>query len=50
MANGKIIYPSGAASQVTYTFVKNYDYGHQLYRRPEENLRVDFLKCFAGAA
>ena len=27
--NGKIVYPSGEASQVTYTFVKNYDYGFE---------------------
>jgi hypothetical protein len=26
MANGKLIYPSGATSQITYTFPKNYDY------------------------
>jgi hypothetical protein len=30
MANGKIIYPSGAEIQTTYTFIKNFDYGHQI--------------------
>jgi hypothetical protein len=29
MANGKIIYPSGSVDQVTYTFPKNFDYGHK---------------------
>lgn len=29
MANGKIIYPSGEAEQVTYVFPKNYNYGHK---------------------
>jgi hypothetical protein len=30
MANGKIIYPSGDPAPTTYTFVKNYDYGHRV--------------------
>jgi hypothetical protein len=30
MANGKIVYPSGDLAPVTYTFVKNYDYEHEV--------------------
>lgn len=30
MANCKIIYPSGEATQVTYNCVKNFDYGHEV--------------------
>ena len=40
MANGKIIYPSGAVTQITYDFVQNYDYGHeQGYLETDDNAR-----------
>jgi hypothetical protein len=29
MANGKVVFPSGALAPTTYTFPKNYDYGHK---------------------
>ena len=45
MANGKIIYPSGEADQVTYTFPKNYKYGHKAGSRL--NLNVD-QRAFDG--
>jgi hypothetical protein len=52
MANGKIIYPSGAAVQTTYTFVKNYDYGHNVgYLETDDNARAldGTLNSYAGA-
>lgn len=52
MANGKIIYPSGEASQVTYTFVKNYDYGfEQGYLDTDDNMRAfdGTLLSYSGA-
>jgi hypothetical protein len=52
MANGKIIYPSGATEQVTYTFEKNCDYGHNLgYLDTDDNARsIDgTLNSYAGA-
>ena len=51
MPNLKIIYPSGAASQVTYTCVKNPDYGHEIgYLDTDDKARgVDgSLNCYPG--
>ena len=50
--NGKIIYPSGEASQVTYTFIKNYDYGfEQGYLDTDDNVRAfdGTLLSYSGA-
>jgi hypothetical protein len=54
MANGKIVYPSGAApgDQVSYTFAKNFDYGHRAgYLETDDNVRTidGSLTSYAGA-
>lgn len=52
MANGKIIYPSGELVQTTYTFVKNYDYGHQeSHLESDDNARGfdGTLNSYSGA-
>ena len=52
MANGKIVYPSGEVDQVTYQFVKNYDYGHlEGYLSTDELHRSDdgTLQGYVGA-
>jgi hypothetical protein len=41
MANGKIVYPSGDPSPLTYTFVKNFDFGHtQGYLETDDRARA----------
>ena len=52
MANGRIIYPSGTTPQVTYDFVKNYDFGHTVgYLETDDNVRAfdGTLNSYAGA-
>jgi hypothetical protein len=52
MANGKIIYPSGASVQTTYTFVKNYDFDLGLgYLETDDHARAldGTLNSYAGA-
>lgn len=52
MANGKVIYPTGAAEQVTYVFPKNYDF-QPTYSHAEldDNTRTldGTLNSYAGA-
>jgi hypothetical protein len=50
--NGKIIYPSGVAEQITYDFPKNPDFGHQVgYLETDDNVRAfdGTLNSYAGA-
>jgi len=52
MANGKIVYPSGDAAAITYTFVKNYDYKPDLGDIEVHDNQRSFdgtLNSFAGA-
>ena len=52
MAHGKIIYPSGEATQVTYQFVKNYNYEHeQGYVESDDHQRAfdGTLHSYTGA-
>jgi hypothetical protein len=52
MANGKIVYPTGAGVQLTYTFTKNYDYGHtEGYLETDDNVRGfdGTLNSYSGA-
>jgi hypothetical protein len=51
MANLKLIYPSGAGTQVTYNAVKNYDYGISLgYLETDDHARGfdGTLNSYAG--
>jgi hypothetical protein len=52
MAKGKITYPSGDPAPLTYTFVKNFDYGHkQGYLETDDNTRAfdGTLHGYSGA-
>ena len=51
MANGKLIFPSGDAAPITYTFPKNYDYGYtQGYLDTDDSQRSfdGTLNSYAG--